>query len=130
MGDVNGECGELCLFGRDHVRSRVALELVTVPPTSSDGPHDSVGSSAGNGPAATGSEKWRNLGAGLWSTLKAPLRLPRWHDLGRSFTDDIRALQAMTYAALLAHARVSSLRIQTVLDNEVRREGRSVLLPN
>jgi hypothetical protein len=40
-------------------------------------------------------------------------------DLGRSFTGDVHALQAMTYGAMLAHVLVRSLRIQAALDNEI-----------
>jgi Transposase DDE domain len=40
-------------------------------------------------------------------------------DLGRSFTADANAVQAMTYGAMLAHVLVRSLRIQAALDNEV-----------
>jgi hypothetical protein len=40
-------------------------------------------------------------------------------DLGRSFTANADAVQAMTYAAMLAHVLVRSLRIQAALDNEV-----------
>lgn len=40
-------------------------------------------------------------------------------DLGRSFTADPHALQALTYGAMLAHVLVRSLRIQAALANEV-----------
>jgi hypothetical protein len=40
-------------------------------------------------------------------------------DLGRSFTADLYAVQAMTYGAMLAHVLVRSLRIQAALDNEI-----------
>ena len=40
-------------------------------------------------------------------------------DLGRSFTADAHAIQAMTYGAMLAHVLVRSLRIQAALDNEI-----------
>jgi putative transposase len=40
-------------------------------------------------------------------------------DLGRSFTADSDALQALTYGAMLAHVLVRSLRIQAALDNEI-----------
>ncbi len=40
-------------------------------------------------------------------------------DLGRSFTADLHAVQAMTYGAMLAHVLVRSLRIQAALDNEI-----------
>ena len=40
-------------------------------------------------------------------------------DLGRSFTADADAVQAMTYGAMLAHVLVRSLRIQAALDNEI-----------
>jgi len=40
-------------------------------------------------------------------------------DLGRSFTADAFAVQAMTYGAMLAHVLVRSLRIQAALDNEI-----------
>lgn len=40
-------------------------------------------------------------------------------DLGRSFTADANAVQAMTYGAMLAHVLVRSLRIQAALDNEI-----------
>lgn len=40
-------------------------------------------------------------------------------DLGRSFTADAYAVQAMTYGAMLAHVLVRSLRIQAALDNEI-----------
>lgn len=40
-------------------------------------------------------------------------------DLGRSFTADRNAVEAMTYGAMLAHALVRSLRIQAALDNEI-----------
>jgi hypothetical protein len=40
-------------------------------------------------------------------------------DLGRSFTADAHAVQAMTYGAMLAHVLVRSLRIQAALDNEI-----------
>jgi len=40
-------------------------------------------------------------------------------DLGRSFTADANAVQALTYGAMLAHVLVRSLRIQAALDNEI-----------
>lgn len=40
-------------------------------------------------------------------------------DLGRSFTADKNAIEALTYGAMLAHVLVRSLRIQTALENEV-----------
>jgi hypothetical protein len=40
-------------------------------------------------------------------------------DLGRSFTADKNALEALTYGAMLAHVLVRSLRIQAALENEV-----------
>ena len=40
-------------------------------------------------------------------------------DLGRSFTADPHAVEAMTYGAMLAHVLVRSLRIQAALDNEI-----------
>jgi len=40
-------------------------------------------------------------------------------DLGRSFTADVHAVQALTYGAILAHVLVRSLRIQAALDNEI-----------
>ena len=40
-------------------------------------------------------------------------------DLGRSFTADLHAVEAMTYGAMLAHVLVRSLRIQAALDNEI-----------
>jgi hypothetical protein len=40
-------------------------------------------------------------------------------DLGRSFTADADAVQAMTYGAMLAHVLVRSLRVQAALDNEI-----------
>jgi hypothetical protein len=40
-------------------------------------------------------------------------------DLGRSFTADRHAIEAMTYGAMLAHVLVRSLRIQAALDNEI-----------
>lgn len=40
-------------------------------------------------------------------------------DLGRSFTADAHAVEAMTYGAMLAHVLVRSLRIQAALDNEI-----------
>lgn len=40
-------------------------------------------------------------------------------DLGRSFTADPSAIKALTYGAMLAHALVRSVRIQTALANEV-----------
>jgi len=40
-------------------------------------------------------------------------------DLGRSFTAEANAVQAMTYGAMLAHVLVRSLRIQAALDNEI-----------
>ena len=40
-------------------------------------------------------------------------------DLGRSFTADRNAVEAMTYGAMLAHVLVRSLRIQAALDNEI-----------
>ena len=40
-------------------------------------------------------------------------------DLGRSFTADRHAVEAMTYGAMLAHVLVRSLRIQAALDNEI-----------
>lgn len=40
-------------------------------------------------------------------------------DLGRSFTADIHAVQAMTYGAMLAHVLVRSLRIQAALESEI-----------
>jgi hypothetical protein len=40
-------------------------------------------------------------------------------DLGRSFTADPHALEALTYGAMLAHVLVRSLRIQAALANEV-----------
>jgi hypothetical protein len=40
-------------------------------------------------------------------------------DLGRSFTADQYAVEALTYGAMLAHVLVRSLRIQAALDNEV-----------
>lgn len=40
-------------------------------------------------------------------------------DLGRSFTADRHAVQALTYGAMLAHVLVRSMRIQAALANEV-----------
>ena len=40
-------------------------------------------------------------------------------DLGRSFTADRNAVEALTYGAMLAHVLVRSLRIQAALANEV-----------
>jgi hypothetical protein len=40
-------------------------------------------------------------------------------DLGRSFTANAHAIEAMTYGAMLAHVLVRSLRIQAALDNEI-----------
>lgn len=40
-------------------------------------------------------------------------------DLGRSFTADVHAVQALTYGAMLAHVLVRSLRIQAALVNEI-----------
>jgi hypothetical protein len=40
-------------------------------------------------------------------------------DLGRSFTADPHAIEALTYAAMLAHVLVRSVRIQAALANEV-----------
>ena len=40
-------------------------------------------------------------------------------DLGRSFTADKNAVEALTYGAMLAHVLVRSLRIQAALANEV-----------
>ena len=40
-------------------------------------------------------------------------------DIGRSFTADAHAVEAMTYGAMLAHVLVRSLRIQTALDQEI-----------
>lgn len=40
-------------------------------------------------------------------------------DLGRSFTANRHAVEALTYAAMLAHVLVRSVRIQTALANEV-----------
>lgn len=40
-------------------------------------------------------------------------------DLGRSFTGDANAVQALTYGAMIAHVLVRSLRIQTALANEI-----------
>ena len=40
-------------------------------------------------------------------------------DLGRSFTANAYAVEAMTYGAMLAHVLVRSLRIQAALDNEI-----------
>jgi hypothetical protein len=40
-------------------------------------------------------------------------------DLGRSFTADKNALEALTYGAMLAHVLVRSLRIQAALANEI-----------
>lgn len=40
-------------------------------------------------------------------------------DLGRSFTANAHAVAALTYGAMLAHALVRSVRIQTALANEV-----------
>lgn len=40
-------------------------------------------------------------------------------DLGRSFTANAHAVEAMTYGAMLAHVLVRSLRIQAALDNEI-----------
>lgn len=40
-------------------------------------------------------------------------------DLGRSFTGDANAVQAMTYAAMIAHVVVRSLRIHAALANEI-----------
>jgi hypothetical protein len=40
-------------------------------------------------------------------------------DLGRSFTSDPHALEALTYGAMLAHVLVRSLRIQAALANEI-----------
>lgn len=40
-------------------------------------------------------------------------------DLGRSFTADPNAVQALTYGAMLAHVVVRSLRIQAALANEI-----------
>ncbi len=40
-------------------------------------------------------------------------------DLGRSFTADPNAIQALTYGAMLAHALVRSVRIQAALAHEV-----------
>jgi hypothetical protein len=40
-------------------------------------------------------------------------------DLGRSFTADKNAIEALTYGAMLAHVLVRSLRIQAALANEI-----------
>lgn len=40
-------------------------------------------------------------------------------DIGRSFTADVHAIEAMTYGAMLAHVVVRSLRIQAAFDNEI-----------
>jgi hypothetical protein len=40
-------------------------------------------------------------------------------DLGRSFTADEHAIEALTYGAMLAHALVRSVRIQSALANEI-----------
>lgn len=40
-------------------------------------------------------------------------------DLGRSFTADVHAVQALTYGAMIAHVLVRSLRIQAALKNEI-----------
>jgi Transposase DDE domain len=40
-------------------------------------------------------------------------------DLGRSFTSDIHAVQALTYGAMLAHVVVRSLRVQAALAHEI-----------
>ena len=40
-------------------------------------------------------------------------------DVGRSFTANAHAVEAMTYGAMLAHVLVRSLRIQAALDNEI-----------
>jgi hypothetical protein len=40
-------------------------------------------------------------------------------DFGRSFTANARAVQVLTYGAMLAHVLVRSLRIQTALANDV-----------
>lgn len=40
-------------------------------------------------------------------------------DLGRAFTADQHAIQALTYGAMLAHALVRSVRIQAALANEI-----------
>jgi hypothetical protein len=40
-------------------------------------------------------------------------------DLGRSFTADRHAVEALTYGALLAHILVRSLRVQTALSREI-----------
>lgn len=40
-------------------------------------------------------------------------------DLGRAFTADVHAVQALTYGAMLAHVLVRSVRIQAALVNEI-----------
>jgi hypothetical protein len=40
-------------------------------------------------------------------------------DLGRSFTADAHAVEALTYGAMLAHVLVRSVRIQAALANEI-----------
>lgn len=40
-------------------------------------------------------------------------------DLGRSFTADRHAIEALTYGAMLAHVLVRSVRIQAALANEI-----------
>ena len=40
-------------------------------------------------------------------------------DIGRAFTGDANAVQALTYGAMLAHVLVRSLRIQAALANEI-----------
>ena len=43
-------------------------------------------------------------------------------DLGRSFTADRHAIEALTYGAMFAHVLVRSVRIQAALANEIPRE--------